>query len=269
MRPFESAVARPLDGTDDAVSPFWSPDSRFIGFFSPATGELKKIEAVGGPARTICAAPQFRRSHVGPRRAPFSSPNWDRGSFSVSAEGGTPARVTQLDASRRERNHFWPEFLPDGRHFLYMATALDANGARVTPTVYVASLDSTDRKPLAQTHSKMVYAPPGYLLFVQEGALLAQRFDAAALELRGEPATVAEGVAYYRTIGTAGFTVSANGVLAYHGAGDPFHLVWYDRHGNATESGWPAQGYGEMRISPDGQRVAVDVVDPRIGTGDI
>jgi len=268
VRPFESAVARPLEGTEDAHSPFWSPDSRFIAFFSPSTGELKKIEATGGPARTICAAPQFNAATWG-REGTILVSQLGQGIFRVSAEGGTLARVTQLDVSKRERNHYWPEFLPDGRHFLYMATALDANGVRVTPTVYVASLDSTDRKALAQTHSKMVYAPPGYLLFVNEGALLAQPFDAAALELRGEPATVTEGVAYYRTLGTAGFTVSANGALAYHSAGDAFHLVWYDRRGNATESGLPAQGYSEMRFSPDGQRVAVAVVDPRIGTGDI
>ena len=116
----------------------------------------------------------------------------------------------------------------------------------------------------------MVYAPPGYLLFVQDGALLAQAFDAAALELRGEPVRIAEGVAYYRTIGTAGFTVSANGVLAYHGAGDAFHFVWYDRRGNADRIGMGRRkATARCGSRRDGQRVAVDVVDPRIGTGDI
>ena len=98
---------------------------------------------------------------------------------------------------------------------------------------------------------------------------MAQAFDTAAIAAQRRTVRIADGVAYYRTIGNGGFTVSSNGVLAYHGAGDAFHVVWYDRRGNATESGWAAQSYGEMRISPDGQRVAVDVVDPRIGTGDI
>ena len=269
VRPFESATARPLDGTEDAISPFWSPDSRFIGFFSPGTGQLKKVEASGGPARTICDLSQFQGSATWGRDGTILVTQLGQGLFRVSADGGTPVRVTTLDQSRRERNHFWPEFLPDGRHFLYMATSLDAKGVRETPTVYVASFDSPDRKPLAQLHSKMVYAPPGYLLFVQDGTLLAQSFDPAALELRGEPVRIAEGVPHYRTIGNAGFSVSSNGVLAYNGAGDTFHVVWYDRRGNATESEWAAQSYGEMKISPDGQRVAVAVVDPRIGTGDI
>jgi Tol biopolymer transport system component len=98
---------------------------------------------------------------------------------------------------------------------------------------------------------------------------MAQSFDAPSLELRGEPITVAESIAYYRTLGTTGFSTSANGVLAYHGAADSFRLVWYDRHGEPTESGWPTRSYGAMRISRDGQRVAVDVYDPRVGPADI
>ena len=94
-------------------------------------------------------------------------------------------------------------------------------------------------------HSKMVYVAPGYLLFVQDGALLAQAFDAATVELRGEPVRIAEGVAYYRTIGNGDFTVSSNGVLAYRGAGDAFQLVWYDQRGIATDSVWAAQSYSE------------------------
>jgi Tol biopolymer transport system component len=268
VRPFESAVARPLEGTEDAHSPFWSPDSRFIAFFSPSTGEVKKIDAAGGPVRTICAAPQFNSASWG-RDGTILLSQLGQGIFRVPAEGGTPVRITQLDHTRRERNHYWPEFLPDGRHFLYMTTALDANGVRETHTIYVASLDSTDRKPLARMHSKMLYSAPGYLLFVDGGALLAQPFDAANLELKGEPVRIADVVPYYRTIGNAGFTVSSNGVLAYNGATDPFQLVWYDRHGNATDSGWAAQSYGAMRISPDGQRLALSVNDPRIGSGDI
>ena len=269
VRPFESASAWPLDGTEDAISPFWSPDSRFIAFFSPGTGELKKIEAAGGPARTICAAPQFQGAATWGRDNTILFTQLGQGIFRVFADGGTPARVTQLNQARRERNHFWPEFLPDGRHFLYMATALDAKGQREVPTVYVAAFDSPDRKPLTQMHSRMVYAPPGYLLFVQDGALLARAFDAATLALRGEPVRIAEGVAYYRTIGTGGFTVSANGVLAYHVAGDAFDFVWFDQRGNPAETGWAPHSYGAMRISRDGQRIAVDVVDPRVGTGDI
>jgi Tol biopolymer transport system component len=269
VRPFESAVARLLDGTDDAISPFWSPDSRFIGFFAPGSGELKKIDASGGPARTICAAPQLQAAATWGRDGTILFTQLGQGLFRVPADGGTPVRVTSLDASRRELNHFWPEFLPDGRHVLYLATSLDAKGERDTPTVYVASLDSPDRTPLAKMHSRMMYASPGYLVFVQDGALMAQAFDAATVKLSGDPVRIAERVAYFKTIGTGGFTISSNGVLAHHGGGDPFRLVWHDRHGNTTDSGWPPQLYGAFRISRDGERVAVDVVDPRSGLADL
>src|SRR5262249_26036519 len=116
---------------------------------------------------------------------------------------------------------------------------------------------------------KMVYAPPGYLLFVEEGSLLARAFDAATLEFRGEPVQIAEGVGYYRTVGNAGFSVSTTGIVAYQGAGDASRFVWYDRHGNVTETDWGEQNYGSARISPDGQQVAVDITDPRTGAADI
>ena len=157
IRSLGSLVAQPLAGTDDAVSPFWSPDSRFVGFFARGTGELKKVDVSGGPARTICAARME------------GAPAWGRDGtilFTQFLDG--IYRVGWADAracddrgqARRELNHYWPSFLPDGRHFV-LVTALDScGGLRVTPSVYVASLDSTDVKVLAQIHSKMVYAPP-------------------------------------------------------------------------------------------------------------
>src|SRR4029450_4741981 len=114
----------------------------------------------------------------------------------VNADGGTPTRVTQVDKVKRELNHYWPEFLPDGRHFLYMATALEPNAPRAPPTVYIASLDSPETKRLTQMHSRMAYASPGYLFFVQDGALLSQTFDPVKLQLTGEPVRIADGLAY-------------------------------------------------------------------------
>jgi Tol biopolymer transport system component len=191
------------------------------------------------------------------------------GIYRVSGEGGTPTRVTALDKARRELNHYWPSFLPDGRHFMYLVTALDTNGLRVTPSIYVASLDSTDVKLLARMHSKVAYAPPGHLLFVEQGALLAQTFDTASLKLIGEPVKIVDGLSYYRTVGQAAFSVSTTGVLAYQGAADDSQLVWYDRRGKVTDTGWAKQNYGTVRFSPDAQSVAVDVLDPQSGTGDI
>ena len=261
-------AARPLEGTEGAVSPFWSPDSRFVGFVARDAGEIRKIEASGGPARTVC-----------PGRVE-GAPTWGRdgtilftqfldGIHRVPGEGGTPVRVTTVDKARYELNHYWPNFLPDGRRFTYLVTALDANGVRVTPSVYVASLASTEVTLLAQLHSKIVYAPPGYLLFAEQGALLAQTFDAVTLALSGEPVKIAEAIHYYRTLGHAAFSASETGTLAYQGVADDSRLVWYDRFGNGTDTGWGGQRYGSVRFSPDGQRVAVDATDSRTGTADI
>ena len=261
LRSLDSVAAEPLPGTDGAVSPFWSPDSRFLGFFSPGDGALKKVEMTGGPARTICPAQTDGGATWG-RDGTILFTQFLDGIYRVSADGGTPTRVTHIDKARRELNHYWPEFLPDGRHFLYMATALEPSGLRATPSVYVASLDSPDTTLLTRMHSRMTYVAPGYLVFVQDGALLAQTFDTVKLRLTGEPARIADGLAYVRTLGNGAFTLSANGTLAYQGTGDTSQIRWYDRRGNLTETSWPNQNYGTLRFSRDGQSVAVDVYDP-------
>ena len=268
LRALDSVSAEPLPGTEGAVSPFWSPDSRFIGFFSPGDGALKKVAVTGGPARTICAAQTDGGATWG-RDGTILFTQFLDGIYRVSADGGMPTRVTHVDKAKRELNHYWPEFLPDGRHFLYMATALEASGLRAMPTVYVASLDSSETTLLTRMHSRMAYAWPGYLVFVQDGALLAQTFDSATLRLTGEPVRIADGVAYVRTLGNGAFSISANGTLAYQGNEDASEMRWYDRRGNVTDATWPKQNYGALRFSRDGQSVAVDVYDPRTGTADI
>jgi len=267
VRSLDSVTAEPLASTDGAISPFWSPDSRFVGFFSPGEGALKKVEVTGGPARIICAARADSVPAWGADGTILFTQFLD-GIYRVSADGGTPTRLTQIDRSKRELNHYWPQFLPGG-NFLYMATALEPTGLRDTPSVYVASLDSPTPTLLTRLHSRMTYAAPGYLLFVQDGALMAQRFDATNLRLLGEPTRVADGVQHIRTVGNGSFSVSANGVLAYQGAGTDSRVVWSDRRGNLTDTGWASQDYGTLEVAPDGKRVAVDVTDPRTGTGDI
>ena len=263
-----SVTPRVLDGTEGAMSPFWSPDSRFIGFFAPSEGELKKVEASGGPPRSICTAlisglPAWHRDGT------ILFTEFRRGLYRVSAEGGTPTPVTRVDQAQGELNHYWPTFLPDGRRFLYTATRLDASGRRATPIVYAASLDSNERTEVTRIHSRMVYSPPGRVLYVHEGALLAQAFDSDALRLTGEPVRVADGIDYYRSTGNAAFSVSEAGVLAYHGSAAPLSLVWFDRSGRPVGSVWNRQRFGGYRLSPDGEQVALEVVDTRLGTSDI
>jgi Tol biopolymer transport system component len=268
VQSFGSTTPQPLEGTDGAMSPFWSPDSRLIGFFTPREGQLKKIEASGGPPRVICAAvmgglPVWMRDNT------ILFTEFRKGIYRVSADGGQPAPVTVIDTAQRELNHFWPSPLPDGRHFLYMVTRLESNGRRGTPIVYVGSLDSSERREVTRTNSRMVYSPTGHVLYVHEGTLLAQAFDVNRFQLTGEPVRLADGLDYFRSTGAAGFSVSEGGVLAHHGGSGALELMRFDRTGRRIGAVGTPQRFGNLRLSPDGQQVAVEVLDPRLGTSDI
>jgi Tol biopolymer transport system component len=190
----------------------------------------------------------------------------EAGIYRVPAAGGEATRVTKLDPARGEVYHFWPQFLPDGRHFLYLV----GQAKREDSALYVGSLEGGEAVRLMQSNSRAVYAPPGYLLYVREGTLLAHPFDLSALRLTDEPLAVAERVGNFSSTGNAFFSASADGrVLAYQSGDSPTRLVWVGRGGGETGSvGTPALFYSP-RLSPDGQRLAASVVDPKNGTNDI
>ena len=257
VRPLDSLTAQALAGTEDAASPFWSPDSRFLAFFS--RGKLKKIDISGGPPQTLCNADGLARGGAwgGDGTILFAAaPSPIR---RVSAAGGAPAPVTRLD-SETEMSHNWPQFLPDGRHFLYWLNVRDAD--REKSAVIIGSLDdkpdSTDRRRLLAGDSMGVYSA-GQLLFEREGVLMAQPFDAGRLEWRGDPFPVVQQVG--RVVarnGWSAFSVSSDGTLAYHaGAGPKTQLAWFDRAGR--EIGRLGQPEDQLapRLSPDQKRVAV------------
>jgi eukaryotic-like serine/threonine-protein kinase len=259
----------PVAVAEGADSTSWSPDSQSIAFFAPADGQLKRISLAGGPARVICPA--------GIIDAPAWHPNGtilfsqaNTGIFRVPDDGGPPIQLTKLDAADKEINHVWPEWLPDGRHFLYTATSLDATGKRAPRAVYVRSIDADDRKLLTHAESRVMYAAPGYLLYIESGTLLAQRFDTERLTLGGEPVKVAEDVAYSRTIGNGGFSVSQTGLLAYYSGVTLSDLMSFDRSGRSSALGWLGQAFASsVRFSPDGAQVVVDLEEARAGASDI
>jgi serine/threonine protein kinase len=270
VRPLNSISGQALNGTDDASFPFWSPDSRFIGFF--AGGKLKKIEASGGPPQTICDAPIGRGGTWGLDGTIVFSPNSQPGNsiYRVSAAGGAPALLTKLDSSRGEMHHRWPHFLPDGMHFLYLARTV-AGGVGEEDAIVLASLDSTVKhRSLMNASSSLAYAN-GHLLFLREQTLMARPFDAKRLEFTGDAFPIAEQVHFEAFTSKASFTVSDNGTLAYQtGAGSAgVRLTWYDRSGKLLGSTGQPSVYHDMRISPDGKRVAVSQLNAKIRNTDI
>jgi eukaryotic-like serine/threonine-protein kinase len=256
IRDLDSYTARPLPGTDDAYGPFWSPDSRFIAF--SAGSVLKKVAVEGSPPQTLTVSASLD-----------SMGSWNRagvilfaalrgsGILRVSSTGGSATPVTMLDASRQEDFHYWPHFLPDGKHFLYFAHSTSPGNS----AIFVGSLDSKEKKLLLQASSIAIYSPPGYLLYVRNGTLLAQSFDADRLELKGDALPVAQGVLFSSNNGGAAVSVSGNGVLAYRmvPSNAQTELVWVDRKGSEQRLPAPPHGYRNPRLSPDGKHVAVTI----------
>jgi len=266
VRDFESTKARPLAGTGEASSPFWSPDSRVVGFF--AGGRLKKIEASGGPVQTLCVTPGDGWGGAWNTSGEIIfAPREAEALYRVSAAGGTPAPLTTLDSTRGEISHCRPYFLPDGRHFLYVVISSQPENTGIR----VGSLDSKETKLLLNTEASAAYAPPGYLLFLRDRTLMAQRFDADRLALSGAPSPVADGV---DRLGSGArlalFSVSRTGVLVYRsGSSDMTQLAWFNRQGKPLAMVGPVANYSAPRLSPDESRVAFHDAAPQGGGSDI
>jgi serine/threonine protein kinase/Tol biopolymer transport system component len=268
LRPLATTVARPVPGTEGAWMPFWSPDSRTVGF--GARGTIKRVDTTAGVPRTVCEVPG----------ADYFGGTWNQDNtilFSsgvailrVAAEGGQPAPVTTLDRSRGEAAHRYPAFLPDGRHFLFSIVSSDPAIAGV----YVGTPDVSDRKRVLDVVSVSAYAEPGFLIYQRSGALMAQPFDRTRLLAGGTPVRIAESVvvalvtAVHRFAGQAAFGVSASGAIIYRTgeAGNRFvRLQWFDRTGKPLdEVGQPGVFWG-LTLSPDEKRVAVTRQDAELG----
>jgi Tol biopolymer transport system component len=260
VRRLDSLTAMAVAGTEGAQFPFWSPDSRSIGFF--AFGSLKQIDAAGGVPRIVCAAADGRGGTWSPAGTIVFAPGRESALFQVPARGGTPTPVTALDPAG-ERGHIWPQFLPDGRHFLYLADSARPEFHKL----FAGSLDSMNGTRIAALASNAVYTRDGYLIFARDRALMAQQFDARRFTLSGEPITLAPQILQRWNMDHLGdFTVSDNGTLIYRsmqGSGSETQLAWRDREERLSPFVSTLADYYEPTLSPDGTRVAVDVFDPR------
>ncbi len=258
VRSLDSLAMRRLPGTEDARGMFWSPDGREIAFFSE--GRLKRIGAEGGPVQTICESGGAFYGAWGRLGTILFAKEFGGSIVAVPATGGTPRPVTTLDPAQGELTHLHPDFLPDGRHFLFVARDIDPEKT----SIMLASVDSKDVRRLFHADSAAVFADPGYLLFARDSALFAWRFDPRSLELIGQPGPLLEQVRYLSEDNTLAASAAGNRLVYLSGLGQR-RLVWVDRKGREVGTLGEIGGYLDVRISPDGRRVAVTRRDPSHG----
>ena len=263
LRSLSEVSARPLAATEGATYPFWSPDSRSVAFF--AEGKLKRVDIQGGTAHTLANANIGRGGTWNREGVILFAPNTFDPLFQVSDKGGEPVAVTRIGTPAPVGvGHRFPQFLPDGRHFLFAAV-----GPPPQRGVYVASLDGSVMRRLLDAETAAVVAS-GHVLFVRQGTLFAQRFDPVRLELAGYPFPVAEDVAFSVSANIAGLSSSAAGPLAYRAgaADDQRQFIWFDRSGRelGTVGDPDSAAPANPQLSPDGRRVALNrTLDGRPG----
>jgi eukaryotic-like serine/threonine-protein kinase len=261
LRPIDSPTARPIPGTVHPTHPFWSASSRSIGFFSD--GQLKRIDIDGGPARTLATALNGRGGTWSADDVILFAPGVNDVIYRVSAGGGA-VRQTVMSGPRRETSHRWPQFLPDGRHFIYLARSADDNQSAIC----LASLDATGDTVLVRSSFGAVYAPPGKLLYVAEGTLLAANFDIAHSRVTDDPVQIVDRVATSSNFYGA-FSASNNGVFAYATSASVAELAWLGRDGRRLGVAAGPGRYVDFQLSPDSRYVAVAEVEPLSDRSDL
>jgi Tol biopolymer transport system component len=249
VRPLDASSAQALAGTEHAQAPFWSADSRAIGFF--ASGKLYKIDAGGGRAQALCDAESFGGAWNAQGVILF---NGNDGLRRISSDGGTPVLATKIDP--KEEGHRWPYFLPDGRHFIFLADAEQTEDHNIR----VGTLDSVETRILLPAISRVAYSN-GYLLFVNQGALVAQSFDPSSLKMGSESFTLGQPIAEVGPNHDFDFSVSDNGVLTYQRGNPNSELAWFDRTGKKLSVLGPPGNYSMISLEPNSQRVASELLD--------
>lgn len=263
VRPLGVLEAHALSGTEGAIFPFWSWDGRALGYFSD--GKLRTIDLEGGSPQIICDAPFARGGMWTPDGSIVFSPNTQMPLMRVSVNGGTPTAVTQIDTNLHT-SHRWPFMLPDGKHFLYLAIHHDA-AKSANNTIYYASLDGKENRPIFRSQTNAVYAN-GYVLFARSDQLMAQPFDGAKGSLSGEARILARGVMNDITTWHMDASAAENGLMVYGSGGNAdLQLVWVDRAGKTIST--IADKFTNLmgaRVSPQGDRVALQI---DVGVNDI
>jgi Tol biopolymer transport system component len=251
LRSMDGETVRPLPGTEGGKFPFWSPDGKSIGFF--ADQQLKRLDIAGGPPTTLAPATDARGGTWAGDTILFT-PYIYEAIYRVPASGGNPAAVTTVDRSHYS-THRWPHFLPDGKHFLYLA-AHHMTGKEGNSAIYVESIDGGNPKLIVHANGSAFYSS-GNILYFRDGSLMAQAFDTGRMELRGDPRPIGQ---VLREVGNWGVIASAsdNGVLLFQSSGEVKYAVsWWHRSGNLIEPAPISAQLQDLRLSPDQNRAAV------------
>lgn len=261
VRALDSTRARRLPGTEEAQQPFWSADGSSIGFLSGQS--LRTIALEGTQPRHVTMTAACRGASWNADGDILYAPHIATPLRMVPALGGAAREVTTLDVKAGDRSHRWPQFLPDGRRFLFVIQS--TNPAR--QGLYLGSLDQRSIRRVAPISSRVVIAPTGWLVFVQQDALYAQLFDVGTARLEGQPRLIADEVSVDPEItGWTRVSAAADGTLTFMSGGDARkQLVWYDRRGNRLGSLGSPGRYVNPALSPDGRFLAVSRIDPESG----
>ena len=264
VQALDTGVAEALPGTESAAYPFWSPDSRWLGFFTDVDQTLKKIDTVGGPPVTVCAAENGKGGTWNHDGEILFSPRADTPIHRVAATGGEPVTVTEIEPGIHN-SHRHPRFLPDGLHFLFLARGPTEEES----ALMLGSLEDSTSREIVRTPTNAEYSA-GWLLFSRGSTLMAQRFDPDRLELTGEATPLVDGILTLSGAALGIFSTSDSGLLAYNtGVLNPeVPLEWRDRSGNVLNTVGEPASFGPIALSPDGKQAISEIYDAG-GLGDL
>jgi Tol biopolymer transport system component len=266
VRALDEARPRRLQGTEGAQYPFWSPDSRSLGFF--ADGRLKKVEISGAPPVVLCDAGNGKGGSWSPEGLIVFAPSYDSPIHVVAAAGGESTPVTAFDTERGDNSHRHPRFLPDGRRFIYLARTGGGQASTGHPLV-VNSIDGDEDVEIMAGIAHADFAA-GHLLFTRQSSLMARRFDPESLEFLGEAVPFGQDILVLPGAAVAAFSAGAD-TLAFHSSAGEMGatLTWFDRTGTELETLGTPGDFNEVFVSPGGSMVAVGIGNETSGAADI
>jgi serine/threonine protein kinase len=262
LRILKTGEGRVLPGTEDGTSPFWSPDSRSIGFFT-LDGRLKRIDIDGNSVQDLApsSASGSRGAAWSPNGVILFCPGSGSSLYEIPASGGTPKQLTELNVGRKEQSHRWPVFLSDGKRFLFF---IRSEQQPEISGIYAGSLDSKEYRLVVKATAGPAFAIGGTLVYMRNGTLLTQAFDERTLTVSGEPTALPDHVGFNAMSTSALFSISSAGEMVYFptAAAGPMALSWFDRNGKLTESIDPGGYIYALGLSPDGTHAAVSMMSP-------